>query len=50
MVLLDADRRDDALVALALGRRLGEQRGNVMWLPLYHALLALTRSASPKLL
>ncbi|MBV8992325.1 MAG: AAA family ATPase [Pseudonocardiales bacterium] len=49
MVLLDADRRDDALAALALGRQLGEQRGNVMWLPLYHALLALTRSASGEL-
>lgn len=49
MVLLDADRRDDALAALALGRQLGEQRGNVMWLPLYHALLALTRSAGGEL-
>ncbi|HXT45743.1 MAG TPA: AAA family ATPase [Pseudonocardiaceae bacterium] len=49
MVLLDADRRDDALAALALGRQLGEQRGNVMWLPLYHALLTLTRSASGEL-
>ncbi|MCA1836641.1 MAG: hypothetical protein LC721_10075, partial [Actinobacteria bacterium] len=49
MVLLDADRRDDALAALALGRQLGEQRGNVMWLPLYHALLALMRSASGEL-
>jgi DNA-binding CsgD family transcriptional regulator/tetratricopeptide (TPR) repeat protein len=49
MVLLDADRRDDAMAALALGRQLGEQRGNVMWLPLYHALLALTRSVGGEL-
>jgi DNA-binding CsgD family transcriptional regulator len=49
MVLVDADRRDDALTALQLGRRLGEQRGNVMWLPLYHALLAQTRAGSGEL-
>ncbi|HYZ37694.1 MAG TPA: BREX system ATP-binding domain-containing protein, partial [Pseudonocardiaceae bacterium] len=49
MVLVDADRRDDALAALQLGRRLGEQRGNVMWLPLYHALLAQTRAGSGEL-
>jgi DNA-binding CsgD family transcriptional regulator len=49
IVLGDADRRDDALAALQLGRRLGEQRGNVMWLPLYHALLAQIRSTSGEL-
>ncbi len=40
LVLLDADRGDDALATLQLGRQLGEERGNVMWLPLYHAMLA----------
>ncbi len=40
MVLIDADRRAEARTALQLGRRLGEERGNVMWLPLYHAMLA----------
>lgn len=49
MVLLDADRRDDALAALQLGRRLGEERGNVMWLPLHHALLAQARAGSGEL-
>jgi DNA-binding CsgD family transcriptional regulator len=49
MVLVDADRRDDALAALQLGRRLGEQRGNVMWLPLYHALLAQIRAVGGEL-
>jgi DNA-binding CsgD family transcriptional regulator len=49
MVLVDADRRDDALAALQLGRRLGEQRGNVMWLPLYHALLAQVRAVGGEL-
>ncbi|MGH3824329.1 MAG: AAA family ATPase [Pseudonocardiaceae bacterium] len=29
-----------ARLELQLGRRLGEERGNVMWLPLHHALLA----------
>ncbi|MGH3752916.1 MAG: helix-turn-helix transcriptional regulator [Pseudonocardiaceae bacterium] len=43
LVLLDADRRDDALAALQLGRQLGEERGNVMWLPLHHAVLAMHR-------
>ncbi len=43
LVLLDADRRDDALAALQLGRQLGEERGNVMWLPLHHAMLAVHR-------
>jgi DNA-binding CsgD family transcriptional regulator/tetratricopeptide (TPR) repeat protein len=49
MVLVDADRRDDALAALQLGRRLGEERGNVMWLPLHHVLLAQTRASSGEL-
>ncbi len=40
MVLIDADRRAEARTVLQLGRRLGEERGNVMWLPLYHAVLA----------
>ncbi|MGH9094010.1 MAG: LuxR C-terminal-related transcriptional regulator, partial [Acidimicrobiales bacterium] len=39
MVLIDADRRAEARTALQLGRQLGEERGNVMWLPLYHAML-----------
>jgi DNA-binding CsgD family transcriptional regulator len=49
MVLMDADRRDDALAALQLGRRLGEERGNVMWLPLHHALLAQYRALGGEL-
>jgi DNA-binding CsgD family transcriptional regulator len=49
MVLVDADRRDDALAVLQLGRRLGEERGNVMWLPLHHVLLAHTRAGSGEL-
>ncbi len=49
MVLMDADRRDDALAALQLGRRLGEERGNVMWLPLHHALLAQARACRGEL-
>ncbi|MGH3764962.1 MAG: helix-turn-helix transcriptional regulator [Pseudonocardiaceae bacterium] len=41
MVLGDADRRAEAQTVLQLGRRLGEERGNVMWLPLHHAMLAM---------
>lgn len=40
LTLLDADRRGDALAALQGGRQLDERRGNVMWLPLHHAMLA----------
>ncbi|MGH3886728.1 MAG: ATP-binding protein, partial [Pseudonocardiaceae bacterium] len=43
MALLDADRRDEAAATLQLGRQLGEERGNVMWLPLHHAMLAMHR-------
>lgn len=39
VVLFDADRHAEAATALQLGRRLGEERGNVMWLPLHHAML-----------
>ncbi|MGH4001656.1 MAG: LuxR C-terminal-related transcriptional regulator, partial [Pseudonocardiaceae bacterium] len=43
LTLLDVDRRDDALAALQQGRRRCEQRGNMMWLPLYHGMLAVHR-------
>ncbi len=49
LALMDADRWDEALAAFQLGRRLGEERGNVMWLPLHHAMLALHRSLSGEL-
>ncbi len=49
LVLLDADRGGDALAALQLGRRLGEERGNVMWLPLHHAMLGLHRAVGGEL-
>ncbi len=49
MMLVDADRRDDALAAIQLSRRLGEERGNVMWLPLHHAMLALHHAVSGEL-
>ncbi len=49
LVLLDDDRAGDALATLQLGRQLGEERGNVMWLPLHHAMLALHRAVSGEL-
>ena len=49
LALLDADRAADALATLQLGRQLGEERGNVMWLPLHHAMLALHRAVSGEL-
>ncbi|MGH3786717.1 MAG: helix-turn-helix transcriptional regulator [Pseudonocardiaceae bacterium] len=39
--LFVGDRRAEARTVLQLGRRLGEERGNMMWLPLYHAVLAM---------
>jgi hypothetical protein len=48
-VLLDADHGDDALAALQLSGRLGEERGNVMWLPLHHAMLGLHRAVGGEL-
>ncbi len=39
MALISADRHAEAGSVLQLGRRLGEERGNVMWLPLHHAML-----------
>jgi DNA-binding CsgD family transcriptional regulator len=49
LALLGADRSDEALATLQLGRQLGEERGNVMWLPLHHAMLALHRVVSGEL-
>ncbi|MGQ0775916.1 MAG: helix-turn-helix transcriptional regulator [Pseudonocardiales bacterium] len=49
IALVDADRRGEATAALALGRRLAEERGNVMWLPLHHAMLALHHAVSGEL-
>ncbi|MGH3815268.1 MAG: helix-turn-helix transcriptional regulator [Pseudonocardiaceae bacterium] len=49
MALLDADRRDEAAATLQLGRQLSEERGNVMWLPLHHAMLAMHRVMSGEL-
>ncbi|MGH9024170.1 MAG: hypothetical protein ACRDV9_13900, partial [Acidimicrobiia bacterium] len=43
MVLLDGDRFDEAEVALQEGRRRAEERGTVVWLPLYHCVLAMRR-------
>ncbi len=41
LVLLDADRFADAVAALQEGRRLAEERGTTLWLPLYHFALGL---------
>lgn len=49
MALLDADRRDEAAATLQLGMQLSEERGNVMWLPLHHAMLAMHRVMSGEL-
>ncbi len=49
MALLDADRRDEAAATLQLGRQLSEERGNVMWLPLHHAMLAMHQVMSGEL-
>ncbi|MGH9268150.1 MAG: hypothetical protein ACRD0D_08225, partial [Acidimicrobiales bacterium] len=46
LVLLDADRFDEAEAALREGRRRAEERGSVAWLPLYHCVLALRRMLS----
>lgn len=43
LILLDADRVDDAEAALQKGRRRAEARGTVVWLPLYHCFLATRR-------
>jgi len=41
LVLLDADRFDEAAEVLHTGRRLAEERGSVLWLPLYHWALGM---------
>ncbi|HEX2273901.1 MAG TPA: AAA family ATPase [Acidimicrobiales bacterium] len=41
LVLLDADRLDEAEAVLQEGRRRAEDRGTVAWLPLYHCALAM---------
>lgn len=43
LILIDADRLADAEAALQEGRRRAEERGSVVWLPLYHWGLALCR-------
>ncbi|HET9256128.1 MAG TPA: LuxR C-terminal-related transcriptional regulator, partial [Pseudonocardiaceae bacterium] len=49
LVLLDVDRRDDALAAIQLGLSLSEERGHLLWLPLHHAVLALFRAVGGEL-
>jgi DNA-binding CsgD family transcriptional regulator len=44
LVLIDADRLDAATAALQEGRRLAEERGTTLWLPLYHFALAHARA------
>jgi len=41
LLLLDADRFDEATASLQEGRRLAEQRGSTVWLPLYHFALGM---------
>lgn len=43
LILIDADRLTDAEAALTDGRRRAEERGTVLWLPLYHGILAMRR-------
>lgn len=43
LILLDADLPDEAQLALQAGRRRAEERGTVVWLPLYHCVIALAR-------
>jgi len=41
LVLLDADRFEEAAEVLRTGQRLAEERGSVLWLPLYHWALGM---------
>lgn len=43
LVLFDADRLDEAEATLQEGLRRAEERGTVLWLPLYHCILAIRR-------
>jgi hypothetical protein len=43
LVLLDADQMAEAEAALQDGRRLAEERGTTLWLPLYHWALGFRR-------
>ena len=43
LVLLDADRPDEAEEVLQAGRQRAEERGTTVWLPLYHCVLAIRR-------